>query len=205
MVCVDADQEAQDYINTLPAEARTRVLDIDFARLFGGNCPHHNHVTKEFKEKKPKKDRKEKDRCKKEEKKKATESSETACKPTVSFAPKPTILGGATSSAPVRATEAPSVPIAQMVASVAGGVAADYLEICETLKEFSLDEIIEIVLSTPEVFNIKKEDPKPTNPARIIESTPTGEITIAVEKKPEPVIPKEAPKPAVSEKAPEVE
>jgi hypothetical protein len=69
----------------------------------------------------------------------------------------------------VKATEVPSVPIAQMVASVAGGVAADYLEICEALKEFSLDEIIEIVLSTPEMFNIKKVDSKPTNPAKTIE------------------------------------
>ena len=151
----------------------------------------------EFKEKKSKKDRKEYNQCKKVEWKKSPETSETACKPTVSFAPKATILGAATSSAP-------SAQIAQMVASVAGGVAADYFEICDTLREFSLDEIIEIVLSTPEVFNIKKEEPKPTNPARIFESTPTGDQTIA-EKKPEHVIPKEAPKPAVTEKVPQAE
>ena len=92
MVCVDADQDAQDYINTLPADTRTKVIDIDFARLFGGKCPHHNHVTKELKEKKPKKDRKENNQCKKVEWKKSPETSKTTCKPTVSFAPKATIL-----------------------------------------------------------------------------------------------------------------
>jgi len=78
-----------------------------------------------------------------------------------------------------------------MVASVAGGVAADYIEICETLKECSLDEILEIVFSNPEAFTIKKEE---SNPVRTSQdkSTPTGDLN-SIESKSEPVIAQEAP------------
>lgn len=35
LVTVEADQEAQDLIERLPAGARHRVLDVDFNSLFG--------------------------------------------------------------------------------------------------------------------------------------------------------------------------
>lgn len=96
-----------------------------------------------------------------------------------------------------------------MVAAVAGGVAADYIEICEALKDCSLDEIIEIVLSNPEVFNLKKEDSQPANPARNSQenlemSTPT-ENPSSNEHKPEPEIVKIVPQPSIDEKKPEQE
>lgn len=37
-----------------------------------------------------------------------------------------------------------------MVASVVGGSPADYNEICEVLKDFSIDEIIEAVMANAE-------------------------------------------------------